>query len=133
MALTTTRTSRLLTIALAADAAITAVTGLAMFLGADLLASTTGLPEALLRYAGLSLIPFALLVGMLASRDVVSAVAVRAIIIANAVWVVDSLLLLMTGWVQPSLFGYVFVVGQAIVVAAFAEVQYIGLKAATPV
>jgi|EndMetStandDraft_2_1072991.scaffolds.fasta_scaffold278268_2 hypothetical protein len=122
--------STLLQKALAADAVITGVTGVAMFLGAGFLASLLGLPVALLRYAGLSLIPFAAFVAVMATRDQVSRVAVRAIIIANALWVVDSFLLLLTGWVQPSLLGYAFVIGQAVIVAGFAEVQHVGLKTA---
>ncbi len=122
--------STLLQKALVADAVITGVTGVAMFLGAGFLASLFGLPDALLRYAGLSLIPFAAFVAVMATRDQVSRVAVRAIIIANALWVVDSFLLLLTGWVQPSLLGYAFVIGQAVIVAGFAEVQHMGLKMA---
>lgn len=122
--------STLLQKALAADAVITGVTGVAMFLGAGFLASLLGLPVALLRYAGLSLIPFAAFVAVMATRDQVSRVAVRAIIIANALWVVDSFLLLLTGWVEPSLLGYAFVIGQAVIVAGFAEVQHMGLKIA---
>ena len=120
--------STLLQKALVADAVITGVTGVAMFLGAGFLASLFGLPDALLRYAGLSLIPFAAFVAVMATRGQVSRVAVRAIIIANALWVVDSFLLLLTGWVQPSLLGYAFVIGQAVIVAGFAEVQHMGRK-----
>jgi len=32
------------------------------------------------------------------------------------------------GWVEPSLFGYVFVIGQALVVALLAELQWFGLR-----
>ena len=123
--------SRLLRRALVADAIITGATGLAMFLAAGILAALFGLPDALLRYAGLSLIPFAAFVGVLAGRETISRTAVRAIIVANVLWVVNSLLLLMTGWVQPSVLGYIFVIGQAIIVAGFAEVQHAGLKAVT--
>jgi hypothetical protein len=130
MTLSATGQSTLLRNALVADAVITGATGLAMFLGAGLLASLFGLPDALLRYAGLSLIPFAALVAFMAARDRVSRPAVLAIIIANVLWVVDSFLLLLTGWVQPSVLGYVFVIGQAVIVAGFAEVQHMGLKAA---
>jgi hypothetical protein len=115
--------------ALVADAVITGATGLAMFLGAAVLASLFGLPDALLRYAGISLIPFAAFVAVMATRDRVSRPAVLAIIIANVLWVVDSFLLLLTGWVQPSALGYLFVIGQAVIVAGFAEVQHRGLKA----
>ena len=114
--------------ALLADAIITAATGLALFAAAGLLASLFGLPGPLLRYAGLSLLPFAGFVAALAMRENMSRTAVRLVIAANALWVVDSLLLLVTGWVEPSTLGYAFVIGQALIVAAFAELQHVGLK-----
>lgn len=122
------RPSSLLRGALIADAIITGATGIGMFAGAGLLATLFGLPDQLLRYAGLSLLPFAAFVGMLARQEHVSRTAVRVVIAANALWVVDSVLLLSTGWVAPSVLGYVFVIGQALIVAAFAELQYTGLK-----
>jgi hypothetical protein len=120
--------SLLLKRALLVDAIITAATGLALFAAAGLLASLFRLPDPLLRYAGLSLLPFAGFVGALAMRENMSRTAVRVVIAANALWVVDSLLLLVTGWVEPSALGYAFVIGQAVIVAAFAELQHVGLK-----
>jgi hypothetical protein len=130
MTRTATGQSTLLQKVLVADAVITGATGLAMFLGAGLLASLFGLPDALLRYAGLSLLPFAAGVAVLAARDHVSRPAVRAIIIVNVLWVLNSFLVLLTGWVQPTVLGYVFVIGQAVIVAGFAEIQHMGLKTA---
>jgi hypothetical protein len=120
--------SALLRNSLVADAVISGATGLMMLFGADFLAGLFAVPSTLLRYAGVSLLPFAALVGMLASRDSIPSLAVRAVIVANVLWVVDSFLLLLTGWVEPSVLGYAFIVGQAVIVAAFAEVQHIGLK-----
>jgi hypothetical protein len=111
-----------------ADAVITGATGVAMFAAAAPLAALFGLPDPLLRYAGVSLLPFAAFVGALAGRKSIPLTAVRVVIAANALWVLDSLLLLVTGWVDPSVLGYVFVIGQALIVAAFAELQYAGLK-----
>jgi hypothetical protein len=128
MTLQQTDRSLFLRRALIADAVITGVTGLMMFLGAGMLGALFSMPTALLRYAGLSLIPFAAFVGALATRESISRVAVRAVIVANALWVVDSCLLLVTGWVEPTMPGYVFVIGQAAIVAVFAEVQFIGLR-----
>jgi hypothetical protein len=122
--------SRFLRRALAVDAVVTGATGVMMFAGADIMAALFSLPAALIRYAGLSLIPFAAFVGVLAGRDTISRAAVRAIVALNARWVIDSLLLLATGWVAPSLLGYAFVIGQAVIVAVFAEVQHRGLKTA---
>ena len=59
---------------------------------------------------------------------------VWAVIVLNVVWVANSLLLLASGWVAPALLGYAFVMGQAVVVAVLAELEFIGLRrAAAPV
>ena len=55
--------------------------------------------------------------------------ALVAIVIAgNAAWTIASIALLFSGAVTPNLLGEVFVAAQAIVVGAFAELQYIGLR-----
>jgi hypothetical protein len=130
MTLHTHGRSLLLRRALIADAVISGVTGLMMVIGADLLGSVFAVPAALLRYAGISLLPFAAFLAVLATQEHVSRGAVRAVIIANALWVVDSFLLLLTGWVEPSMLGYAFIIGQAVIVALFAEIQHVGLKTA---
>ncbi len=55
-------------------------------------------------------------------------------LVTNVLWAVDSLMLLLSGWVAPNVLGYAFVVAQAVVVAVFAEIQYSGLRkeATTP-
>jgi hypothetical protein len=58
-------------------------------------------------------------------------VAVRVVIAANALWAIDSILLLFTGWVEPSALGYAFIIAQAAIVALLAEIQHVGLTAAT--
>jgi hypothetical protein len=114
--------------ALAADAVASGATGLLMALGAGPLTALLGLPEALLREAGLFLIPFAALVGFLAFRQGVPVPAVWAVIACNAVWAFDSVALLMTGWVAPTLLGTAFTLFQAAVVAGFAGLQVVGLR-----
>ena len=113
-----------------ADAGTSLACGLLLGLGAGNLAPLLGLPVGLLRAAGLSLLPFAALVAYLATRDTPPRLAIWAVIICNALWVADSLLLLVGDWAQPSLLGYGFVTAQALVVAAFAEAQYIALRRA---
>jgi hypothetical protein len=114
--------------ALLADAAATAATGLLLALGASGLSSPLGLSEALLRYAGLSLLPFAALVAWLARQPEPSRPVAWGVVAYNAVWAIDSVLILLLGWVSPTTLGYVFVVGQALVVALFAELQFFGLR-----
>lgn len=115
---------------LLADAAASAATGLLMTLGAGFLAPVLGLPETLLHYAGLVLLPFAALVAVLATRAQPPRAGVWAVVIVNALWVGDSFLLLLSGWVTPGALGQAFVVAQAIAVALFAELEYFALRKA---
>ena len=114
--------------ALLADAVVSGATGLLMFGGAGFLASLLHLPEPLLRYAGLLLLPYGALVAWVATRTKLQRPVVWAVIVANALWAADSIVLLLSGWIAPNALGYAFVVAQAVVVAVFAEIQYSGLR-----
>jgi len=114
--------------ALLADAAISGATGLLMMLGAEFLKGLLGVPVSLLYYAGLSLLPFAALLVYFTTRESLARPVLWAIIICNALWAIDSILLLLTGWIQPTALGYAFIIAQALVVAIFAELQYFGLR-----
>jgi hypothetical protein len=59
-------------------------------------------------------------------------VAVWAIIILNTLWALDSIALLFTSWVAPNLFGSGFVIVQTVVVALFAELQFLALRRSPP-
>ena len=113
---------------LLADAAATGATAALMAFAAGPLAAFLGLPADLMRWAGFSLFPWVVLLLWLGTRERVSRPLVLAVVAGNALWAVDSVLLLMTGWVEPTVFGYIFAVAQALVVAAFAELQYVGLR-----
>lgn len=114
--------------ALLGDALASGATGLLAFAGAGLLAEPLGLPVELLRYAGLLLLPYAALVAWVGTRGPIAAGAVLAVILVNALWVVDSLALLASGWVAPTGLGVAFVLAQALVVAGFAAAQVVGLR-----
>jgi hypothetical protein len=120
--------STFLRYALIGDAAASGATGLLLTLGAGALAGLLGLPEPWMREAGLILLPYAAAVAYLGTRATVSCRAVWAVIVVNAIWVADSLLLLVSGWVLPTVLGYAFVLAQALVVLVFAEAQYFGLR-----
>lgn len=115
---------------LVADAVVSGATGLWMAVGAGFFSSLLNLPEALLRNAGWFLIPYGVVVGYLGIQSTPARPAVWAVIIANTLWVLGSLLVLLLGWVQPNALGYGFVIFQAVVVALLAELQYIGLRRA---
>jgi hypothetical protein len=65
---------------------------------------------------------------LLAKREVFQSTVALAVIATNAAWVLASILLLVSGWIEPTVLGYAFVIAQALVVALFAEVQYLGLR-----
>ena len=114
--------------ALLADAVASGATGLLLIAGADLLTGLLGLPVALMREAGLLLVPYVALVAFVGTREAISRPAVQAIIALNLLWVVGSMGLLMGGWVAPTALGTAFVIAQAVVVGVFAELQFIGLR-----
>jgi hypothetical protein len=114
--------------ALLLDAVASGATGLLLIAGAGLLEGLLSLPAALLRGAGLVLVPYVAFVIFAGTRAAIAQPAVWAIICANVLWAAASILLLLTGWVAPTALGYAFVIGQAVVVAVLGELQYVGLS-----
>src|SRR4051812_7889376 len=110
--------------ALIGDAAISAGTGLMLLAGAGLVSALLGVPAGLMRWSGLSLLPFAALVAWLATRPNINVPAVWAVIAYNLLWTVDSIVLLLSGLIAPSRLGEAFVIFQAAVVAGFAGLEY---------
>lgn len=107
---------------LLADALASGATGLLLLLTATWLHPLLGLPSALLRGAGLFLLPFAAWVA--SQHDSRRAGWVVAI---NSLWVVDSLLVIV--WLRPTVWGTLFVLAQAAVVGALAAWQWSCLTA----
>jgi hypothetical protein len=117
--------------ALLGDAIASGATGLMLIAGADLLTAWLGLPIGLMRGAGLLLIPYVTFVAFVGTRRNISHEGVKAIIALNALWVVGSVSLLLSGYVAPTALGYAFVIFQAIVVGVFAELQFVALRRET--
>lgn len=111
-----------------ADGVVCFGSGLVLAAGATLLASAFGLPEQLLRVAGLILVPYGLFVAYIARREPLMRVAVWTIIIINVLWVLESLGLLMSGWVNPTVLGTGFVLVQALVGGIFAVLEFVGIR-----
>jgi hypothetical protein len=111
-----------------ADALISGLSGLVMLLGAGALAALLGVPETLMRYAGVILLPFAATVLYWSRPENISPSRVWTVISLNLAWAAGSVLLLIAGWIEPTALGLAFVIFQAIVVAIFAELQYAGLR-----
>ncbi|RKG73236.1 hypothetical protein D7W79_26160 [Corallococcus exercitus] len=117
--------------ALLLDGVASGAMGLLMAVAAGPMGPLLGLEPGLLRGAGLGLIPFALLLGYLASRDTLPSWPVWFVVAVNALWVVDSVLLMTHGPTAPTGLGVAFVTAQALAVAMFAALEYAGLRRGT--
>ncbi|MGX9965626.1 hypothetical protein ACVFYP_20035 [Roseomonas sp. F4] len=120
----------MLKLALLGDAAACAASGLLLAAGAGALAEPLGLPEALLRGAGLFLLPWAGFVAMVGRQAQPARGVVRVIIGMNALWVLGSLLL--AGGVfglAPTGLGIAFILAQAAAAAGFTALQALALPA----
>ncbi len=121
------RSMSLLRVVLAVDAISSLMMGLGLVLAAKVLFTFTSIPQDLLFGAGISLLPFAAFVGFLATRESPSRVGVCGVIAVNALWVIESVVLLVSDWIAPNVLGSIFIAVQAVAVGVFAELQYIGL------
>jgi len=122
------RSNSFLRTVLLADAIASGATGLLMIAGAGLLDGLLGLPVALMREAGIVLIPYVAFVAWVGTREAISGSAVQAIIALNVLWVAASIGLMVSGWVAPTMLGTAFVIAQGAVVAVLAELQFVGLR-----
>lgn len=110
------------------DAATCAVMGVLLTAGSGVAGQVMQLPAALLFYVGLSLLPVAVFMTIVAVRDAVHPTAAWLIISGNVLWVAASFGLLASGWVAPNYLGAGFIAGQALVVAVFARLEYAALN-----
>lgn len=113
------------------DAATSGAMGPLLVLAAPALSPALGLPAALLREAGIALLPFAALLLWIARAPRPARGAAWAVVAANALWVVASVALLASGLVSPTALGEAFVLAQAAVVAALAWLQSAALRRAS--
>jgi hypothetical protein len=128
IASTRTATGSLLRFALTADAAVTGANALAYLAGATLLDAWLGVSTGMLLGVGAFLAVYAALVLRLATRPAMPRAAVAAVIAANALWAVDSLIALGFDWFSPTTAGQIVIAVQAVGVAALAALQYEGLR-----
>jgi hypothetical protein len=124
----TTAGGGLLRFALKADAVITGLNALAYLAAFAVLESLLGVPTAALLGVGAFLAVYAALVWRLATRPTMPGPAIAAVIAFNVLWAVDSLIALGLDWFSPTLGGQIVIAVQAVGVAGFAAIQYLGLR-----
>ena len=127
-------TPNLLRIGLLADAAASGAMGLLLVLLPGTLSALFGLPAMLLAIVGLVCLGWAALTAWLGRQAAPAPRLVRTVIVLNAIWIADSLLLLVLGpalaGLAPTAPGTAFVLAQAAAVAGFTALQAIGLRRA---
>jgi hypothetical protein len=116
--------------ALLLDAGASGAMGALLLLAAGPLEPLLGLSAALLRWAGVVLLPFAASLALVARRTPPARGPVQAIVAANALWALGSVALLLGGRVAPTGLGVLFVLAQAAAVVVFAYLEYDGLRRA---
>ena len=110
------------------DAAASGAMALLLVAGAGILGPFLGLPVSLLFWAGIALVPWTVLLVMLARRTQASRLLAYDVIVVNALWVAASLGIVIGGLVTPNLLGTAFIVAQAVAGAGLTVLQMAGLR-----
>lgn len=124
----TVQPSRLLKLALYADAAGTAALGALQLAAPSQLGEQLSLPLALLTESGIFMAGYAALLVYLANARRVWAALVRCIAIGNVGWAAACLALAWGAFVAPSGAGSAYLAFQAAAVLVFAGFQLAGLR-----
>jgi len=96
------------------------------------MARLLNLPEGLIAYAGEFLLAYAALVLFVSTRNPLPRTVIWTLVAGNLGWAVACVLLLLGGLVSPSGLGTAYVLVQGVTVAVLAELQYFGLRRASP-
>lgn len=119
---------RFLRLVLQLDAVVTGANGVAYLAIPSTLQSLLGLPETSQRYAGLFLVVYAAAVLFASLQREVSRSAAGVFAGMNLLWALGSFFVLLVGALPVTFWGGVWLVLQALVVAGFAALQWIGLR-----
>ena len=110
------------------DAAITGANGIAYVAAAGVLDSALGYSQGVLIGAGAFLVAFAAAVLAIGTRITVSRAAVRGVIATNVAWAIGSVVIALTGVLDATAAGTVWLIAQAATVAGFATLQGFALQ-----
>jgi hypothetical protein len=98
-----------------------------LLLGTGALAPLFGLDAAIVRGAGLALLPIGLFILWLGTRAAAPAALVYAVIVGNILWSVESVALAATtDGITP--LGIAFVTAQAAAVALLSTLEWVGIR-----
>lgn len=120
--------TKLLRLALTADAAASLGLGALMIAAGGFVAGLTALPAGLLVWAGVALLPWGAFIAWAATRADTPRLAVQIVIEVNLLWTIGSFALMAFGVIYPNALGVAFVALQALTVLGLAVVQWIALR-----
>lgn len=121
-----TQRTGLLRPALVADAVVSAANGVAYLAAAAPIGDALGLSPGLLRGVGVFCLVWSVCVALVARTP--RRGTVTAVVVLNAIWAIDSLVVAAAGWGDPTTAGTVWIVFQALAVAGLATLQAVGRR-----
>jgi hypothetical protein len=92
--------------AIQADGAFSALSGVACIADAGWLAAQLGVPNVAMYVLGVVLLGYAVFLFAVAAREPISRRAVTAALALDGVWVLDSIVLLASGWLTLTTAGW---------------------------
>jgi hypothetical protein len=116
--------------ALQLDSVVSGAFGVLLLVGGPFLVDVLGAPLALLWPVAVVCLVYAAVLWLVQARPRISAVTAWSIVGLNLVWAAASIVLVVLGWLPLTVLGVAFVILQAVVVAALADAQFVGLRRA---
>lgn len=103
-------------------------TGVLQVAASGPLSQILGLPESLLRTSGIAIFAFVALAAWLATQRTPSRAGLAVIVVGNFAWSIGCLWLALGGAPTATAMGVGYLTVQVVVVAALAELQWMGLR-----
>ena len=123
-----TKETQFLRTVLRIDALTCLLTGVMSVALRGVLSEWFGLSAALVAGSGIALLAVGAFILFAAKNVPALRWPVWVVVLGNAGWVLASVLLLISGLEQPTALGTAYVIGQAVIVAVLAELEYVGLR-----
>lgn len=114
------------------DAAVCGALGVVFAAGGAPVANLTGLPTAFAQPVGLFLVGYTALLVWLALRPSLPRGAVWGLVGFNAIWAVESVMIVALDWVQPTIVGQGVIYVQAAGALGVAAMQVLALRLGRP-
>jgi hypothetical protein len=124
--------SPLLRLALRLDAALSASAGALTLATQSMLQTLLGMSDSHVLALGLFMLGYGLLLAWLGVRQALPGTLVWSLVIGNLLWVLGSVALTFSGWIEPTPVGVALLLAQAALVAVITELQYLGARRSNP-